>query len=69
MLKGHVPSTHHANNATWSKQITDHRAVQMENPYDPAISEIITNWPEGKCFGLSSEDEEDWVACAKEATI
>lgn len=60
MFKGNIPSTRHANNATWGKQITlITQQVQMRNPNHSGILEIITNWPEGECFGLSSEEEED----------
>lgn len=60
MFKGNVPSTRHANNATYSKQITlITQEVQMGNPYHSGISEITTNWPEGEGVGLSSEEKED----------
>lgn len=39
----------------------------MGNPNHYEILEIITNWPEGKHFGLPSEEEEDWVSCTEEA--
>ncbi|RMC09970.1 hypothetical protein DUI87_12760 [Hirundo rustica rustica] len=37
------------------------------NPNRPGILEIITNWPEGETFGLSSEEEEEQVTHAEEA--
>ncbi|KAJ7425676.1 hypothetical protein BTVI_02300 [Pitangus sulphuratus] len=37
------------------------------NPNCPGILEIITNWPEGESFGLSSEEEEGQVTRAEEA--
>ncbi|KAF4804630.1 hypothetical protein TURU_006186 [Turdus rufiventris] len=39
----------------------------MGNPNHYEILEFITNWPEGKHFGLPSEEEEDWVSCTEEA--
>ncbi|RMC01816.1 hypothetical protein DUI87_21624 [Hirundo rustica rustica] len=65
MFKGKVPSTHHATDTTWSKWIaliTQH--ARIGNPNRPGILEIITNWPEGETFGLSSEEE---VTRAEEA--
>ncbi|RMC14962.1 hypothetical protein DUI87_07141 [Hirundo rustica rustica] len=49
MIKGKVPSTHHATDATWSKWIAliTQRAC-TGNPNHPGILEIITNWPEGE---------------------
>ncbi|RMC04385.1 hypothetical protein DUI87_19206 [Hirundo rustica rustica] len=68
MFKGKVPSTHHATDTTWSKWIAliTERA-RIGNPNHPGILEIITNWPEGETFGLSSEEEEEQVTHAKEA--
>ncbi|RMC18957.1 hypothetical protein DUI87_03556 [Hirundo rustica rustica] len=66
MFKGKVPSTHHAPDTTWSKWIaliTQHDCTG--NPNCPGILEIITNWPEGETFGLSSKEEE--VIHAEEA--
>ncbi|XP_029815793.1 uncharacterized protein LOC115307487 [Manacus vitellinus] len=37
------------------------------NPNRPGILEIITNWPEGESFRLSSEEEEEKVTRAEEA--
>ncbi|RMC05645.1 hypothetical protein DUI87_17730 [Hirundo rustica rustica] len=68
MFKGKVLSMHHATDTTWSKWIaliTQH--ARIGNPNRPGILEIITNWPEGETFGLSEEEEEEQVICAKEA--
>ncbi|RMB92675.1 hypothetical protein DUI87_30984 [Hirundo rustica rustica] len=70
MFKGKVPSTHHATDTTWSKWIaliTQH--ARIGNPNRPGILEIITNWPEGETFGLSSEEEEEEVTRAEEAPL
>ncbi|RMB95489.1 hypothetical protein DUI87_27598 [Hirundo rustica rustica] len=68
MFKGKVPSTHHATDTTWSKWIAliTQRAC-IGSPNRPGILEIITNWPEGETFGLSSEEEEEQVTRAEEA--
>ncbi|RMC19938.1 hypothetical protein DUI87_03505 [Hirundo rustica rustica] len=68
MFKGRFPSTHHAIDTTWSKRIAliTQRAC-IGNPNRPGILEIITNWPEGETFGLSSEEEEEQVTRAEEA--
>ncbi|RMC20827.1 hypothetical protein DUI87_01680 [Hirundo rustica rustica] len=42
------------------------KRARIGNPNRPGILEIITNWPEGETFGLSSEEEEG-VTRAKEA--
>ncbi|RMC19014.1 hypothetical protein DUI87_03618 [Hirundo rustica rustica] len=66
--KGKVPFMHHATDTTWSKWITlitQHDCTG--NPNRPGILEIITNWPEGETFGLSSEEEEEEVTRAEEA--
>ncbi|RMC09630.1 hypothetical protein DUI87_13416 [Hirundo rustica rustica] len=68
MFKGKVPSMHLATDTTWSKWIaliTQH--TRIGNPNRPGILEIITNWPEGETFGLSSEEEEEQVTRAEEA--
>ncbi|XP_051655122.1 uncharacterized protein LOC127476333 [Manacus candei] len=68
MFKGRVPSTHHATDATWSKWIAlITQRTRIGNPNRPGILEIITNWPEGESFGLSSEEEEEKVTRAEEA--
>ena len=65
MFKGKVPSTHHATDATWSKCIVlITQFAQMRNLSHPGISEVITDWPEGKKFGKSPREE---VSQAKEA--
>ncbi|RMC20895.1 hypothetical protein DUI87_01748 [Hirundo rustica rustica] len=67
MFKGKVPSTHHATDTTWSKWIAlITQRARIGNPNRPGILEILTNWPEGETFGLSSEEEEE-VTRAKEA--
>ncbi|RMB93616.1 hypothetical protein DUI87_29842 [Hirundo rustica rustica] len=59
MFKGNVPSTHHATDTTWSKWIAlITQRTRIGNLNRPKILEIITNWPEGETFGLSSEEEE-----------
>ncbi|RMC04237.1 hypothetical protein DUI87_19056 [Hirundo rustica rustica] len=66
MFKGKVPSTHHATDTTWSKWIAlITQCVHIGNPNCPGILEIITNWPEGETFRLSSEEEQ--VTRAEEA--
>ncbi|XP_029820605.1 uncharacterized protein LOC115307985 [Manacus vitellinus] len=68
MFKGRVPSTHHATDATWSKWMAlITQRTRIGNPNRPGILEIITNWPEGESFGLSSEEEEEKVTRAEEA--
>uniref|UniRef100_A0A8C3ETQ1 ribonuclease H n=1 Tax=Corvus moneduloides TaxID=1196302 RepID=A0A8C3ETQ1_CORMO len=68
MFKGKVPSTHHATDTTWSKWIAlITQRARIGNPNRPGILEIITNWPEGETFGLSSEEEEEQVTRAEEA--
>ncbi|XP_051626290.1 uncharacterized protein LOC127462039 [Manacus candei] len=68
MFKGRVPSTHHATDATWSKWMAlIMQRTRIGNPNRPGILEIITNWPEGESFGLSSEEEEEKVTRAEEA--
>ncbi|RMC20240.1 hypothetical protein DUI87_01086 [Hirundo rustica rustica] len=68
MFKGKVPSMHHATDTSWSKWIAliTQRAC-IRNPNRPGILEIITNWPKGETFGLSSEEEEEQVTRAEEA--
>jgi len=58
MFKERVPSMHHATNATCSKWVTlIKQQVQMENTSHPGILEAIMDWPEGKDFGVSPEEE------------
>ena len=58
MFKGRVSSTHHATDATWSKwaALITQRA-RIGNPSRPGILEVIMDWPEGKDFGMSPEEE------------
>ena len=67
MFKGKVSSTHHATDATWSKwaALITQRA-HIGNPSRPGILEVITDWPEGKDFGISLEEE---VTHAEEAPL
>ncbi|TRZ07922.1 hypothetical protein HGM15179_019181 [Zosterops borbonicus] len=68
MFKGKVPSTHHPTDTTWSKWIAlITQRTRIGNPNRPGILEVITNWPEGETFGLSSEEEEKQVTRAEEA--
>ncbi|GAB0195073.1 hypothetical protein GRJ2_001972600 [Grus japonensis] len=65
MFKGKVPSTHHATNATWSKWVAlITQRARIGNPNHPGILEVITDWPEGKDFRISPEEE---VICGEEA--
>ncbi|GAB0206804.1 hypothetical protein GRJ2_003146000 [Grus japonensis] len=65
MFKERAPSTHHATDATWSKWVTlITQRAQIGNPNRPGILEVITDWPEGKDFGMSPEEE---VTHAEEA--
>ncbi|GAB0189164.1 hypothetical protein GRJ2_001381700 [Grus japonensis] len=66
MFKERAPSTHHGNDATWSKWVTliTHWA-RIGSPNRPGILEVITDWPEGKDFVLLPEEE---VTRAEEAT-
>jgi len=58
MFKERDPSTHHATDATWSKWIVlMNQRARMGNPSHPGILEVIMDWPEGKDFGESSEEE------------
>ncbi|KAK4810662.1 hypothetical protein QYF61_007462 [Mycteria americana] len=59
MFKGRVPSTHHATDATWSKWVAlITQWAQIGNPNGPGILEVIMDWPEGKDFGISPEEEQ-----------
>ncbi|GAB0181276.1 hypothetical protein GRJ2_000592900 [Grus japonensis] len=65
MFKGRVPSTRHAIDTTWSKWVAlITQRAQIGNPNCPGILEVITDWPEGKDFGMSPEEE---VTRAEEA--
>ncbi|GAB0210025.1 hypothetical protein GRJ2_003468300 [Grus japonensis] len=67
MFKERVPSTHHATNATWSKGVAlITQWTQIGSPNRPGILEVITDWPEGKDFGMSPEEE---VTSAEEAPL
>ncbi|KAK4811001.1 hypothetical protein QYF61_014473 [Mycteria americana] len=67
MFKGRVPSTHHATDATWSKWVAlITQRARIGNPNRPGILEIIMDWPEGKDFRISPEEE---VMCAEEAPL
>ncbi|KAK4832526.1 LOW QUALITY PROTEIN: hypothetical protein QYF61_023858 [Mycteria americana] len=68
MFQGRVPSTHHATDATWSKWVTlITQWARIGNPSHPGILEVIMDWPEGKDFILSPEEEE--VIHAEEAPL
>ena len=65
MFKGKVPSTHHATDATWTKWVAlITQRSRIGNLSRPGILEVITDWPEGKDFGISPEEE---VTRAEEA--
>ncbi|GAB0203384.1 hypothetical protein GRJ2_002804000 [Grus japonensis] len=65
MFKERAPSTHHATNATWSKWVAlITQRARIGSPSRPGILEVITDWPEGKDFGMSPEEE---VTRAEEA--
>ncbi|GAB0176375.1 hypothetical protein GRJ2_000102700 [Grus japonensis] len=65
MFKERAPSTHHATDATWSKWVAlITQRARIGSPSRPGILEVITDWPEGKDFGMSPEEE---VTCAEEA--
>ncbi|KAM6086134.1 uncharacterized protein LJ206_007568 [Theristicus caerulescens] len=67
MFKERVPSTHHATDATWTKWIAlITQRARIGNPSRPGILEVIMDWPEGKDFGISPEEE---VTCAEEAPL
>ncbi|KAK4807067.1 hypothetical protein QYF61_018408 [Mycteria americana] len=67
MFKGRVPSTHHATDATWSKWVAlITQRGRIGNPSLPGILEVIMDWPEGKDFGISPEEE---VTRAEEAPL
>ncbi|GAB0208802.1 hypothetical protein GRJ2_003345900 [Grus japonensis] len=65
MFKERAPSTHHATDATWSKWVAlITQRARIGSPTCPGILEVITDWPEGKDFRMSPEEE---VTCAEEA--
>ncbi|GAB0207075.1 hypothetical protein GRJ2_003173100 [Grus japonensis] len=65
MFEGRAPSTHHATDSTWTKWVTlITQRARIGNPNRPGILEVITDWPEGKDFGVSPEEE---VTHAEEA--
>jgi len=67
MFKERVPSTHHATDSTWSKWVTlITQRSRKGNPSRPGILEVIMDWPEGKDFGASPEEE---VTCAEEVPL
>ncbi|GAB0202801.1 hypothetical protein GRJ2_002745700 [Grus japonensis] len=58
MFKERAPSTHHATDATWSKWVAlITQRARTGSPSRPGILEVITDWPEGKDFGMSPEEE------------
>ncbi|GAB0206620.1 ribonuclease H-like [Grus japonensis] len=58
MFKERAPSTHHATDATWSKWVAlITQRARIGNPNHPGILEVITDWPEGKDFRMSPEEE------------
>jgi len=67
MFKERVPSMNHAIDATWIKWLTlITQRTRMGNPSRPGILEVIMDWPEGKDFGVSPEEE---VTRAEEASL
>ncbi|GAB0203728.1 hypothetical protein GRJ2_002838400 [Grus japonensis] len=67
MFKGRVPSTHHATDAMWSKWVTlITQQAQIRNLSHPGILEVIMDWPEGRDFRISPEEE---VTRAEEAPL
>ncbi|GAB0210009.1 hypothetical protein GRJ2_003466700 [Grus japonensis] len=67
MFKERAPSTHHATDATWSKWVAlITQWARIGNSNHPGILDVITDWPEGKDFGMSPEEE---VTCAEEAPL
>ncbi|GAB0208885.1 hypothetical protein GRJ2_003354200 [Grus japonensis] len=66
MFKERAPSTHHATDATGSKWVAlITQPARIGNPSHPGILEAITDWPEGKDFGMYPEEE---VTRAEEAS-
>ncbi|KAK4819475.1 hypothetical protein QYF61_004701 [Mycteria americana] len=67
MFKGRVASRHHATDAMWSKWVAlITQWAQIGNPSHPGILVVIMDWPEGKDFGISPEEE---VTHAEEAPL
>jgi len=67
MFKERVPSTHNATDAMWSKWVAlITQRARMGNPSRPGILEVIMDWPEGKDFRASPEEE---VTLAEEAQL
>ncbi|GAB0179580.1 hypothetical protein GRJ2_000423300 [Grus japonensis] len=67
MFKERAPSTHHATDAVWGKWVAlITQRARIGSPNRPGILEVIMDWPEGKDFGMSPEEE---VACAEEAPL
>ncbi|RMC00756.1 hypothetical protein DUI87_22439 [Hirundo rustica rustica] len=67
-VQGKVPSTYPTTDTSWSKWIAlMTQCARIGNPNHPGILEMITNWPKGETFGLSSEEEEEQVICLEEA--
>ncbi|GAB0209711.1 hypothetical protein GRJ2_003436800 [Grus japonensis] len=65
MFKERASSIYHATNATWSKWVAlITQQARIGSPSHPGILEVITDWPEGKDFGMSPEEE---VTRAEEA--
>ncbi|GAB0208817.1 mitochondrial enolase superfamily member 1 [Grus japonensis] len=65
MFKERAPSTHHATDATGSKWVAlITQRPRTGTPHRPGILEVITDWPEGKDFGMYPEEE---VTRAEEA--
>ncbi|GAB0209291.1 hypothetical protein GRJ2_003394800 [Grus japonensis] len=65
MFKERAPSTHHATDAMWRKWVAlMTQRARIGSPNRPGILEVITDWPEGKDFGMSPEEE---VTCAEKA--
>ncbi|KAK4825191.1 hypothetical protein QYF61_024671, partial [Mycteria americana] len=67
MFKGRVPPTHHATDATWSKWVAlITQWAWIGNSSHPGILKVIMDWPEGKDFRISPEEE---VMRAEEAPL
>ncbi|GAB0207261.1 hypothetical protein GRJ2_003191700 [Grus japonensis] len=65
MFKERAPSTQHVTDAMWTKWVAlITQRAQIGSPSRPGILEVITDWPEGKDFGMSPEEE---VTHAEEA--
>ncbi|GAB0209980.1 hypothetical protein GRJ2_003463700 [Grus japonensis] len=65
VFRGRTPSTHHATDAMWSKWVAlITQRARIGSPNRPGILEVITDWPEGKDFGMYPEEE---VTHAEEA--